>query len=309
MTAPVVGLTSPSRFINYISNDMFASQGRTGVDVNTLVIGGNEAMQRATLADKIREASQIMDSFLLGTLAATFDTEVGDVTIRPDGCAVIKPRFRPIVALTAFAAGTVSSLTPYTNLSTAAVETERILFPVGPFGTWSTSQGPLQFGPALPVPGSVYARWTTCNGYPVTWLSASAAKDDTTLSVADGSGIVAGQTRLILYTNELRWAFVPTAVSNAVDGLGQPGPAVLNLASPLPLAVTNDPLYPTYVSAMPADVNRACWLITRSLIKDVSGGNITPPTAQNVRNRDPLGARDDLARAYELIDQYQMVQQ
>lgn len=305
MTLPVVGQTSTTKLIPYLSNDMF-SRTRQGVDLGSLAPKGDAADQAAALADYIAQASAAMDSFLLGTLAATIDTEVGAVTVNPGGAAVIVPRFRPVIALTGFAAGpNIGQLTTYNQLTAVSVEQQRILVPIGPFGVWNTSQGPLQFGPATAVPGQLYARWSTCNGYPVTWLTASAAVGAVTLSVADTTGIIAGSTQLTLYAGSYQYRFVPTAVSTAdASGLGV-GPGTITVPA-LPVAAPNSALYPTYVSALPADVVRAATLMTRSMIKSVSAGNTTAGT--NNRNRDPLGAGDDMAKAYELLNSYRMVQ-
>jgi hypothetical protein len=304
MTAPAIGQTSATKTVPYLSNDMFATHARRGVEISGLVPKGDANDQKAALADYIRQGSALMDSFLLGTVAATLDTEVGPVTVKRNGTAVIVPRFRPIIALTAFAAGpNIGQLTTYTDLSMAAVETERILLPVGPFGTWNTSQGPLQLGYPAPVPGQMYARWTTCNGWPVTWLTADLALGATMIPVADTTGIIANSTFMTLYANAYRFTFVPTAVSAAS------GPGTLTVPA-CPVAVTNDPLYPTYVSAMPPDLVYAAVLATRALIKGVSGGNYMASTTlpSATRSTDPLGAGDDLALMYEMIDQYQMVQ-
>lgn len=309
MTAAAVGLTSATKTIPYLSNDMFATHARRGVQVDNLVPGGSDADQAAALADYIRQASAMADSFLLGTLAATLDTEVGQITIKPGGVGVIVPRFRPVIALTAFSAGpNIAQLSAYTDLSTAAVETNRILLPVGPFGTWNTSQGPLQLGRAAPIPGQMYARWTTCNGYPVTWLTAAAASGAAVLEVADTTGIIAGSTQLVLYSGHYRYAFVPTAVSTAdASGFGT-GPGTVTLPTVLPQAVANDPLYPTYVSALPPDAVQAVILGTRGLIKKTGGSNISSPTSAQAKSADPYGSGDDLAAMYNMLDQYQMVQ-
>lgn len=307
MTAPAIAQTSTTKFTPYLSYDMFATHARRGVDISGLVPGGDEADQKAALADKIREASSMMDSFLLGTLASTLDTEVGSVPIRRDGLAIVVPRFRPIIALTAFAAGpNIAQLAAYTDLSAVAIEPSRIRIPVGPFGTWNTNKGPLQLGRGAPIPGRMYARWTTCNGYPVTWLTAPAAQGATQLAVADTTGIIAGSTQMVLYAGKYRTTFVPTAVSTAgAGGLGT-GPGTLTVPA-LALDVANDPLYPTYVSALPPDVITGAVLMTRGLIKKTSGGNVSAQTVTS-KNRDPLGAGDDIAAAYDIIDQYQMVQ-
>lgn len=307
MTAPAIGQTSATRVVPYLSVDMFKF-ARRGVDTSGLLPKGDDADQLAALADYIRQASAMADSFLLGTLRATTDTEVGPVTIKPNGCAVIVPRNRPIIALTALALGpNVAQLTSYTDLSAAAVEDKRILIPVGPFGIWRTSQGPIQLGTPSPVPGELYGRWSTCNGYPVTWLTASAAAAAVTIDVADVTGIVPNQTQLVLQSGRFRFAFVPTVVTvgGTPTTLGT-GPGTLTVPA-LPQNVDNDPLYPTYVSALPADVEQAVILFTRGLIKKADGGNVMA-ASQTSAGRDPLGASDDIACAYELIDQYQMVQ-
>lgn len=308
MTLPAVGQTSSTKVVPYLSNAMFATHARRGVDLTGLVPKGDAADQQAALADYIRQASSLMDSFLLGTLAATRDTEVGPVTVNPRGYAIIVPRFRPIIALTAFSAGpNISQLTAYGDLTLASVEPNRILVPVGPYGVWNTSAGPLQFGFASPIPGSLYARWTTANGYPVTWLTGAITSGATTIDVADTTGIIAGSTQLILYADHYRFAFTPAAVSTAdASGFGT-GPGTLTLAAPVPLGVVNDALYPTYVSALPPDVIQAAVLMTRGVIKKTAGGNVQA-TSQTTKNKDPLGAGDDMATAYELLDSYQMVQ-
>lgn len=308
MTAPVVGQTSPTVVKPYLSNAMFATHSRRGVDVQALVPGGDAADQAASLADYIRQASASMDSFLLGTLASTFDTEVGAITVRPDGCAVICPRYRPIIALTAFAVrGAAAQYQDYTDLGAASVEPTQILLPVGPWGVWNTNQGPLQFGPGVTVPGSLYARWTTCNGWPHTWLTAAAAQGDSVLSVADTAGIVVGQTRMIAYVDEYRHYFTVTACSGAVNGLGMGGPGTITMSAQLPVNAPNDTLYPTFVSALPDDVILGAVYMTRAHLKRISAGNISANTNNSSRKADPLGAADDFALAYEMIDQYQMV--
>lgn len=308
MTAPAIGQTSTTRVVPYLSVDMFKFS-RRGVDVSGLLPKGDDADQLASLADYIRQASAMADSFLLGTLRATIDTEVGPVTIKPNGCAVVVPRFRPIIALTALSLGpNIAQLTAYTDLSMAAVETDRILIPVGPFGVWNTSQGPLQLGRGAPIPGEMYGRWTTCNGYPVTWLTAAAAVGATQLSVADVTGILPNQTRMVLQAGRYRFEFTPTVVTvGGTPTVFGTGPGVLTVAA-LPQAVDNDPLYPTYVSALPPDVEQAITLFTRGLIKKTGGGNVSSPTTQQAKSADPYGAGDDISAAYEMIDQYQMVQ-
>ncbi|HEX5997266.1 MAG TPA: hypothetical protein VFY84_19170 [Jiangellales bacterium] len=308
MTTPAVGQTSQTRVTPYISPQMFASHARRGVQVNNLAPGQDETSQLAALVDYIAQASALMNSFLLGTLAATTDTEVGPVTINPQGYAIIVPRYRPIIALTALSLGpNIAQLTAYTDLSAAAVELNRILVPVGPYGVWMTNQGPLQLGRAAPIPGQMYGQWSTCNGYPVTSMTASAAADATQIEVADTTGILAGQTPLTIQADRLRIRKVPTAVSTASPGGLGTGPGTLTFATAIGVDITNDAAFPTQVDALPADVIQAAVMMTRGLIKKTSGGNISSNT-QSTRNRDPLGAGDDMAAAYEMIDQYQMVQ-
>lgn len=308
MTLPVVGQTSAAYSVPYLSIDMFRHHARRGVATNSLVIDGDQADQDAALADYIAQATSKIDSYLLGTLASTLDTEVGPVMVNRQGYAIVVPRYRPIVALTAFAGGpNIAQLTEFGDLSGASVESGRILVPVGPYGTWSTNQGPLQLGRAAPIPGELYARWTTCNGYPVTWLTESVDTGGLVLPVADTTGIVAGRTPLTLQAGRYRQRFVPTAVSTAdASGLGT-GPGTITLPSGLMQPADNRAAYPTYVTGLPDDVIAAAVLMTRGLIKLTAGGNISG-SSQATKIKDPEGAGDDIARAYEMIDQYQMVQ-
>jgi hypothetical protein len=128
----------------------------------------------------------------------------------------------------------------------------------------------------------------------------------TSLPLADTTGIIAGQTQLTIQAGQNRFRFIAGAVSNAVNGLGSGAGNVVCPA--LPFAVTNDATYPTYVTALPADVIYAAVCATRALIKKSGGGNISAPTTQGATSKDPYGANDDMATMYELLDSYQVSQ-
>lgn len=303
---PVIGVTSEQIVTPYISPQMFRNDSRRGVDVATLVPSGVPAEQDAALAGYIRQASAAMDSFLLGSLAATTDTEFGEVSIDRRGRVRLHPRYQPVIALTGFSIGArPDQMTAMTSLAGAAVEPKRItVMPGG--ATWMTNQGPLQFGVVSAPASDLWASWTYLNGYPVTWLTASAAAGATTISVAETTGIIAGRTQLRIEAGLRRYMFMAGTVSTApAGGLGN-GPGTV-VCPALPYAITTGVDYPTRVHALPDDVIFASVLATRAMIKKTSGGNISSQAIGTVKDKDPLGSRDDMAAVYELLDSYQAV--
>jgi hypothetical protein len=303
--APVIGVTTEQKVTPYISPAMFRNDSRRGVDLASLVPNGPAIEQDAALARYIRQATAVMDSFLLQSLAATIDTEFGEVHTDRSGRIKLQTRFRPVIALTAFSIGAdPSQMTAMSSLAGTAVMPDRIIVTPGAVG-WMTNQGPLQFGAIAPM-RDAYASWSYCNGYPVTWLTAGAAAAATQIAVADTTGIIAGQTQLSIQSGVHPFTFVAGAVSTASGGLGT-GPGTV-VCPALPYAVTTSIDYPTYVTALPDDVIYGCVLATRALIKKTSSGNISSQTNNSGRDKDPLGAGDDMAMMYELIDSYQVPQ-
>lgn len=279
MTAPIVGVTSTPRRAKYVSVDMFKST-RRGVDIDNLVPRGSPPDQDAALAAYIDEACARVDSICQQTLAATYDTVAGRVNVNRDGYAIIHPRFRPVIAVTAFSIGPAQSLlSPIANLTGTQVMEDRFAVPVGfaGFPTMS-SQGPIQFGASTSFPADQqFCQYTYVNGYPVTTLTAPCNAGDTTISVDDTTGIVAGLTWLTIASLDTSFTFQAGAVSTAGSaGIGT-GPGTVVCPS-IPKPITTNTPYPIQVSALPRDVIQASILIVRALIKEAGGSNITGPS-------------------------------
>jgi hypothetical protein len=305
---PVVNPTTAARITPYLSNDMFKFHSMRGVPVNSLVANGSPQDQDAALAAYIEQATGMMDDWLNTSLAATVDVETGPVNVA-DGYINFQPKLRPVIALLAFSYGpALGRLTAYTSLDGASVQDSTVRVPLGPFGNWMSSAGPLQLGPATAAPDRGWGQWTTCNGFPVTWLTQAEAQGATLLHVADTTGIFAGNTQLTIQAGASRFRFIAGAVSTAGSSGFGTGPGTV-VCPALPYAITNSVDYPTYVTALPASVIQAAVLGTRSLIKQTSVGNLVTTNVGGNRSRvlDPLGAGDDLAMMYRLLNSYQVL--
>lgn len=302
MTAtPVVGTTSQPRLTPYISNAMFAADSRRGVSVDQLVAKGNPADQDAALGQYIESASAWMDSTCQQILAATYDTQGGRVNVSRDGYAYVHPRYRPVVALTAFSIGaTPATMAAYASLAGVSVQPDYFAVPMAGGGGLPvfTNLGAIQFGSPRSPWDQAWAQWTYVNGFPVTELTASAAAGDILIHVADTTGIVEGATYLTLYSGSKRFRFPAGAVSTAVDGIGT-GPGTVACPA-LPGEQVNTGPHPVMVSALPSDVIQACVLVTRAFIKDAGGGNIASPSAGGT---GPTPG-DDLLEATALLRPY-----
>ncbi len=307
MVTAVVNAISPPRTVPYLSNDMFR-QHRSGVAITNLVAGAAPQDQDAALAGYIFRATSMIDSWLSTSLAASVDTDEGPLNYH-QGYWSFQPRFRPVVALLGFSVGVPGQLTAYTSLDGASVTDNMIRVPAGPAGNWMSSQGPIQLGPPYAWPDRGYGRWTYCNGYPVTWLTQPEAQGATARHVADTTGILAGVTQLTVWSGRTQTRFTAGTVSTADESGFGTGPGTV-VCPALPLAITNDPTYPTYVTGLSGDVIEAAVLGTRALIKKSASGNLTVQTTtggNRNRNGDPLGAGDDLAEMYRLLTSYQVL--
>lgn len=298
----ILGPTSQQRVIPYISNDQFKYHRRRGVQVDKLVPGGTPDDQDAALAEYIESGSAWIDNLLPSTLGATVDTVIDQYNVDRRGYIHIHPRYRPAIALTAVAVGpSPTSLAAYTDLSGCMVQPNRLTIPTTPFAL-TTSQGPIQFGSVSAPMDQAWCQYSLHNGFPVTWLTAPAVQGATSLSVADTTGIVAGQTVLTIYDLQRRARFTAGTVSTAAPLVGTgPGTVACN---PLPWAIPNSGNYPTYVSALPADVIEAVVLAVRAMIKETGGGNpgTSSRSAQQASGQPNSG--DDYAEAEAMMHPY-----
>lgn len=303
--AQITGVTTQPRMTPYLSIDMFKNHRRRGVQVDNLVPRGTPAEQDAALQEVIESASAEVDNIVLGILAATSDTELKRVNVDRFGYAKIHPRFRPIIALTGFQIGaTPNTMVALNDLTGTGVELNRFSVPTSPL-TLTTSQGPLQFSNIGAPADQAWCQYTYQNGYPITSLTAAPAQGATSISVADTTGIVAGQTYLTIYALQNRFRFPAGAVSTAPTGGVGTGPGTVACPA-LPYAIPNNPSYPTMVSALPADVIEAVVLITRAIIKETGGGSIVASGNRGTSSgeKDPFGSGDDMVEAESKLHPY-----
>lgn len=297
--ASVVGVISTPRKVAYITPDMFKYDGRRGVDVSKLVPKGNDASQDGALLEYIYSASSWMDHICQQTLVATSDTMFGQVNINRRGYAVISPRYRPVIAVSAFSIGYApNALHAFTDLSGIGVERDSFTVPANQGGIpVFSNQGPLQLGGYSAPTWQAWVQYTYQNGMPVTYLIAPIAIGDTLIHVSDTTGIVAGNTWLTIYTETgKRSTFLAGAVSTApLGGVGTgPGTVVCPAQT---FAVSNVGPYPVQVSALDDNALQACVLATRAFIKDFNPALATGGDKAR-------GADDDLTEASELLRDY-----
>jgi hypothetical protein len=319
---PVVGTSSQPRLVPYLSYSMFALDARRGVDIDNLVPGGAPPPdQEHALMQYIEAASAQGDEIMQQTLAATYDTGVGQANVGPDGYITIHPRYRPVIALTSFAYGsTPALLQPLASLTGTWVERKRFKVPVGAGGGLpvNTSQGPIQFGISGYPQQRVFTQYQYVNGYPITYLTANVAAGATQVSVQDTTGIVPGKSWLTIYAGRARFRFLAGALSNAADSSGiAAGPGNVTItqsgASQLPahaiaVPTMTDPANDAravMVSAVPADVIEGFVYLTRGLIKDPGAAaliGMTVPAATLAA--DPGGAANDIDRGAKILHKH-----
>lgn len=224
-----------------------------------LVPNSSEADRDAELARIIARVSGMINGEVNQNLAATHDFEIGQVAVTDTGDLRIHTRCSPIVAVESISVGaTAQSLIPIADLSGIVVDPWRITVPHGA-GFWGRPRS------------RVWASWSYINGFPVTTLTAAVAAGDTTITVADSTGIIAGQTLLTIQDGKWLEQLIPTAVNGNV--LTVPG-----LAYPHAAGVG--------VSDLPEDIKEATlllisrlhdtWSLTMNVISMDGGGSKKP---------------------------------
>jgi hypothetical protein len=275
-----------------MSVDMFAKHSRRGVDIDQIVPRGKTADQYGALAEYIDEASNWMDHICQQILTATYDTVMTRVNVDRFGNVNIHPRYRPVVALTAFEIGaSPSQMQALTNLAAVGFNVDQSFTVPANGGALPvfSSQGPIQFGPGVIGGERAWVQYTYINGYPVTSLTGSLASGAMSITVPDTTGIIAGNTYLTIYTDP---GHRTTFLAGTVSTTSGPGTVACPAA---PWAVANNGPYPVMVSALPTSCISACALATRALIKDANPGAATD------QSEKASTVDDDLAEAAALL--------
>jgi hypothetical protein len=261
----------------------------TAIDYNNLVVDSSDpAAQDAELANNIARASSWIDAHCNQVLAATVETEQQRMRVNPDGYLIVHPKYSPIVAVTSMSYGSIpNSLMPYTDCSQAWVEEQSIVFPSAT-GAMFSSAGQLQFGSNTSPRSGVYVKYTYVSGYANTTIASASSAGATSITVADGTGIVAGSRLTVFdgmvtetFTVKSTYSFGSTTVP--VDG-------ALTFAHTAGVAV----------SALPPAVKEAAILATTAFLK-VRGDysmtmQVTSTVGQASPNMESLNSDLDLAK-------------
>lgn len=171
-----------------------------------LVPGGSQADNDAELAQIIQRVSAMINGEVNQNLAASVDTEAGWCRVTDDGELRIHARCSPIVEVTSVSVGPDPySITPITDLRFVLSDPWRITIP------------PQAMGGVGGVFGTrcrrMWATWTYVNGYPVTTITSPTLAGDTQITVADSTGMVAGQTSLTIEDGKFRELVTPVAIN------------------------------------------------------------------------------------------------
>jgi hypothetical protein len=249
----------------------------TALDYGNLVVGGNQAAQDAELSNAITRASSYIDQYCNQVLGATTDTEQQRVRVNTDGTLRFHPKYFPVVALTDLKYGFYpNQLTTVPDPAQAWLEEQEVIFPYGNMAYTQSSQGPLGFGFTSNGRAETFIKYTYINGYANTILAADVAQGATSITVAEGMGIIAGEM-LNLYdgasTERVTVASTYTFGSTTVP-----------LASGLVYA------HSTGVSAsnLPAAIKEAAILMTTAYLK-IRGDAAMTMEVTNAATRQSMG--------------------
>lgn len=227
-----------------------------------LVPNSSDADRDAELARIILRISAMINSEVRQNLAATVDTETGTAVVAADGEIRVHTLNNPIVEVKSVSLG----LDP-NNLSDVSDLSGIVIQP------WNFTIPSVRFRPGL----RLHVRWTYVSGYPVTELAEAVSAGDTSITVKDATGIVAGQTLLSIEDGKWLEHVVPTAVSG-------------NVLTVAPMSYQHQA--GVGVTALPDDIkNAVLTLVSRlhdtwslapgAIMRDGSGANV--PGAKVVR--------------------------
>ena len=281
----------------YLTLDEFKN-APTAIDIDNLVFNSQDPdVQDAELSNVIARASSWIDTYCNQVLSATVEQEQQRTRISPDGTIRLHPRYSPLIALMSFQYGNPStSLQTLPDCSTTWVEDAQFIVPYANLSTTYSSQGPLQFGFPTSPRVETFVKYTYVAGYANTTI-VSATAGQTSITVADGTGITAG-LRLKIYDG-MSCEFVTVANTYTFDSDTVP------LVSPLAYTHANG----VSISALPPAIKEAAILVTTSFLK-VRGDNsmvmqVVQSASQTVPGADKIG--NEIALAQQLLNPYRRV--
>ena len=168
---------------NYLTVAEFLN-APTGLDVNNLVPGGNQAAQTAALLTDISKASGWIDNELNQTLIAAPFTELSRARYSRDGSISFHPRQSPLNQLVSVSIGSnASDMFAVASLTSSFIDEQNYVIPFssGALGWPFSLGGGAKFGRLL-------VSSTTISGYPNTILTSAPGIGATSFQVASSAG-------------------------------------------------------------------------------------------------------------------------
>jgi hypothetical protein len=268
----------------------------TSIDYNNLVVGGNQEAQDVELSNVILRASSYMNEYLNQSLVAQQYTETQRVRVNGNGYVPLHPINDPIISLSDFQYGTdPNGLITLPDCSQAWFEDQQVIIPLSQINATYTSAGPLAFGSYAPRQ-QLFCKYTYIAGYVNTTI-ATATAGATSLTVTDGTGIVAGQ-QLRIYDKGKNETV--TVASTYTYG---------SASVPLTSALLFTHLTGTAIGNLPNALKQACILITTAFIKmrgdqSLTMSLTTTPTA-NIGNASRYSG--EIAMALDMVNKYRRI--
>lgn len=255
------------------------------LDLENLLVGRTEELQRSTVREALLFASTWVDTELDMPVGAHIRTE--NARVRPDRFGRLKyhPEHTPVLKVANIAVGVDPD--GLDDVSSPQVWTEqdgRIAVAYGP-GGGAAAIGSLQFG-RPPAGGELLTRWTYVAGYPATQLAADASSGATSLQVRSTVGMLTASLATTATTLRLWTPGSEEAVTvAAVTGLTS-----VTLTSPL----QNDHKAGMTCSAIPPDVRMA--VIKMAVAKLLRKGPLAEDAGRNTKGPSPHASSKDPKR-------------
>jgi hypothetical protein len=293
-----VGITTQHPFDEnpYITTTEYLN-APTSIDVNNLVVGGNAAAQTVELQNVIIRASSFMDEYLNQNLNAASMLENQRVRFTPEGYIALHPNNSPVISLSSFQYGTdPNNLQTLPDCSKVWFEDQQIIIPVSQLSATYSSQGPLSFGGGGSTRNQIFTRYTYIAGY-VNTLIASATATQSTLTVKDATGIVAGM--------DLRIYDGVNSETVTVASSYTYGSTTVPLASALAYSHANT----ATIGNMPNAIKQACILITTAFLKVRGDSSMTMQMTVNPSrtNMPANNASNEVQMALKMVELYRRI--
>ena len=299
MTAVNIGVSNQTPFVEsaYVTVDEYRNSP-SSLDIDNLVVGGNQQAQDAELRNVILRASSFLDEYLNQNLNASRETENQRTRFQSNGFLAIHPNQNPIIALEDFSYGSVpNQLTALTDLSATWFEDQQFIVPTSNLSlTWS-SQGPLSFGGMGGGSSAtqIYCQYTYTAGYVNNAIiTATAGASSFT---ADPVGVVAGSKFRIYDGSKSETVTVASTYTY--------GSSTITLTAPLAYTHSAGVTF----GNMPNAIKQATLLVTNAFIKVLGDSsltmNITTQPMANISGDQRYGG--DIALALEMVSLYRRI--